>query len=368
MQSLKKDTFQTRTKITKRLLGRILVDGDFITDHELKTALSRQKDTNEQIGEILVEMGVLDRRDLNAVLFIQEDLSSYDDAVKVAAGVRMLLGELLVKAKKITTEQLDLALREQKSTGKKLGEILVNNGLLLKNELAAVLAFQRSQCSEVPRSEKLRLGELLVVTGQISQEQVADVLKRQIISKKKIGELLVDAGYAEPEHICHGLMLQQKLVTAALVAALSLSNLLGVMPEAHAGSTVLSSKISVMASVLQRTRINIFSQPRELVITNSDIRQGYVDVPLASRVGVKTNNPAGYLLVFEVAEGAYDIFSGMNVRVGGKEVQVPLQGGWIPQPFISGGSLLDISYRFNLSANAQPGTYSWPIIVSVSRL
>jgi hypothetical protein len=369
MLGLKKDAGQTRVRITKRLLGRILIDGDFITAHELETTLSRQKDTNDRIGEILVGMGALDRRELSAVLSIQNDLSSYEDAVKVAAGVRMLLGELLIKAKKITAKQLDLALQEQESTGKKLGEILVRRDLLLEYELETVLAFQRGQQSKAPGSSKLLLGELLVATGQISRKQLADVLKRQKVSKKKIGELLVEAGYAEPEQISQSLILQQKLVTAALVAALSISNLIGAVPEAHAGSNSFSSTISVSARVLERTTMNVISQASELVVTNSDIRQGYVDVPLASRVSVKTNNPAGYLLAFEVVvvDGSNGVFSGVNVRIGGREFQIPLHGGWIPQPFVRGGTVLDISYRFNLSENAQPGTYSWPIMVSVNR-
>ena len=367
MLSLKKDTCQTEVRSTKRVLGRILVDGGFITAHELETALSKQKGTNEKIGEILVGMGALDRRELSAVLSIQKSLSSYDEAVKAAAGVRVLLGELLVKAKIITPEDLDLALREQNRTGKKLGEILVHRGLLLENELETVQAFQRNQQSEAPGSKKLRIGELLVATGQISRKQLKDVLKRQKVTKKKIGQLLVEAGYAEPNQISHGLMLQQKLVTAALVAALSMSNLISGVPEAHAASTGFSTTIKIYARVLERTTMDVISQARELVITKSDIRRGYVDVSLASRVNVKTNNPAGYMLAFEIAEGTNGVFRGINVRLGGKEIQIPQRGGWIPQPFVRGGSVLDISYRFALSENAQPGTYSWPIMISVNR-
>jgi len=368
MLSLKKDARQPRVRIIKRRLGRILFDGGFITARELETALSKQKDTNEQIGEILVGMGTLDRRELNAVLSIQKDLSSHEDAVKVAAGVRMLLGELLVKAKRITAEELDLALQEQKSTGEKLGEILVRRGLLPENELETVLAFQRGQQSDAPGSEKLRLGELLVSTGQISREQLEDILKRQKISKKKIGELLVEAGYAEPAQIHRGLILQQKLVTAALVAALSMSNLIGVVQEAHAGGPALSTTISISARVLPRTIINVISQAHELVVTNSDIRRGYVDVPLASRVSVRSNDPAGYLLAFEVMDGAASVFRGVSVSVGGREVQIPLYGGWVPLPFVRGGAVLDISYRFNLAKKAQAGTYNWPIVVSANTL
>jgi hypothetical protein len=113
--------------------------------------------------------------------------------------------------------------------------------------------------------------------------------------------------------------------------------------------------------------MDVISQARELVITKRDIRRGFVDVPLASRVKVKTNNPAGYMLAFEVAKGTDGVFRGFNIHIGRKEIQIPLRGGWIPQPFVRGGSVLDISYRFTLSENAQPGTYSWPIMVSVNR-
>jgi hypothetical protein len=49
---------------------------------------------------------------LQGVLAVQKTLSSSEDAAKVAAGVRQLLGDLLVRAKKITPQQLDWALRE----------------------------------------------------------------------------------------------------------------------------------------------------------------------------------------------------------------------------------------------------------------
>ncbi len=367
MSTLQKNRANSHFRITKRLLGKILLDGGFITPGDLESAIQRQKNTNGQLGEILVGIGGLNPIELKAVLSIQKDLSSLDDAVKVGAGVRMLLGELLIKAKKITREQLDVALREQERTGKRLGEILVHQGLLLENELETVLAFQRSQRSEAPGSEKLRLGELLVATGQITREQLEDVLKRQKLSKKKIGELLVEAGYVQPHQIDYGLMLQQKLVTAALIAALSMASFVGAH-EAHAGSPALSAKISLTARVLDRTSMNVISQASELVVTNSDIQRGYVDVPLASRVSVKTNNPAGYLLVFEVMDGPHKIFSGVTVNVGGREIRIPSSGGWIPQPYVRGGTIFDMNYRFILSENAQPGTYSWPLMVSASPL
>ncbi len=355
----------TLLKKTKRLLGTILVEGGFIAPQDIDAAIELQIATNDKLGEILVGMGVLHPIELKAVLAIQKDLASPETAVKIGAGVRMLLGELLLKAKRITPAQLDVALREQQRTGKKLGQVLVRHGLLLGQELHRVLAFQENLQSRPPGSEKLRLGKLLAATGQITPEQLEEVLERQKLSRKKIGELLVEVGYLKPEQIDHGLRLQQKLVTAALIAALSIPNLIGAVPEAHAGSPVLSAKIALTAQVLEHTSMKLVSQAQELTVTNADIQRGFMNVPAASRVSIKSNNPAGYLLAFEVMSGPYPLFASVQVNIGGREVQLSPAGGWVPLPYVRGGAVLDISYRFAFSKHAQPGTYTWPLMLSV---
>jgi hypothetical protein len=98
----------------RRPIGRVLVEGEFVTHHELERALETQKRTNEMLGEVLVRMGVLEPVDLAAALAVQGELASVKDALRAAAGVRMLLGELLVTAKRITPSQLDRALARQR--------------------------------------------------------------------------------------------------------------------------------------------------------------------------------------------------------------------------------------------------------------
>jgi hypothetical protein len=367
MQNTHKNNPHAGFTTTKRLLGKILVEGEFISPKNLEVAVEQQKKTNDQLGETLVRMGLLDPLELKAVLSIQRDLSSSDDAVKIAAGVRLLLGELLLKAKRLTPAQLDYALREQQRTGEKLGEVLVRHGLLIDYELSAVLAFQERQRAETALSVKLRLGEILVTTGQISRDQLEDVLKQQKLSKKKIGDVLVEAGYVQAHQIDHGLKIQQKLLTAALVAALSLASIAGA-GKAYAGSASgpeTSSKVNVSAVVREHTTMTILSQAPEMVVTNADIMRGYVDIPAATRIIVKSNNPAGYLLSFEVMGDPSSIVNSVNVIVGGREVRLSPGGGWMPQPYVRGGATLDVHYRFVLVKDAQPGTYHWPLMVSV---
>src|SRR5262245_59315343 len=58
------------------------------------------------------------------------------------------LGDILIRMKKITTPQLLEALVEQKNTGKRLGEILVDRGLIKPDDVAVAL-----------RSEERRVGK-----------------------------------------------------------------------------------------------------------------------------------------------------------------------------------------------------------------
>lgn len=347
----------------KRQLGKILVESGFLSPSDLEAAIEQQKISNDRLGEILVRMGVLDPIELKAVLAIQKDLASLQDAVKIGAGVHLLLGEILLKAKRLTQEQVEIALKEQLRTGEKLGEILVCQGKLTENELKVALSFQRHQRGESPGREKLRLGELLVVTGQITRDQLEDVLGRQKLSKKKIGELLIEAGYVQPHQIDHGLKLQQKLVIAALIAALSMSNML-LETDAVASDTTSSGSIAVSARVLEHTSMNTLYQAHELIITNADIHRGYVDASAATKLSVKSNNLAGYLLAFEIMGVPDPLCEYVEVLVGGRQVQVPATGGWVPQPYVRGGAIVDISYRFTLAKNVQPGTYEWPLMVS----
>src|SRR3989337_1497725 len=115
---------RTTLQPIKRLLGQVLVDGGFISDHDLERALQEQKHSNEMLGEVLIRMGVLAPGDLSAALYAQGELASCEDALRSAAGPRQLLGELPPTAKPISPEHFDIAPEKHWRTGERLGEIL----------------------------------------------------------------------------------------------------------------------------------------------------------------------------------------------------------------------------------------------------
>jgi len=173
----------------RRPIGRILRDGGFLSDGQLEKALAEQQRTNELLGQVLVRTGVLEAGELKAALAVQEHLGDLEQAVRLGAGVRQMLGSLLVEAGKLTAGELEQVLAEQQEAGGKLGEICLRLGIVSEPELSGVLAFQRHQCPDRRHATPLRLGELLVCAGHISRDQLVDALRKQAVSRKKLGEV-----------------------------------------------------------------------------------------------------------------------------------------------------------------------------------
>lgn len=235
----------------KKLLGEVLVDGEFITTADLTTALSEQKKTNERLGEILVRLGVLSDMELKAVLAANVEL----DDCPAGEGVRQRLGDILLKSKRINKNQLGRALEVQKSTNERLGEVLVRFGLITETELSAVLAWQDDCSKNAPHAVKLLLGEILVATDVIGREQLTEALKDQKLTKRQIGDILVEAGYVKPKQIHEALNIQSKLVSAALLAMLSMSALTGCgssIPLVPEGSLIQGGARSSYSQIVNR--------------------------------------------------------------------------------------------------------------------
>jgi len=231
----------------KRHFGRILLDGRFLSRRTLDSALEEQKRTNELLGQVLVRKGILKELDIRLPLLLQKHLSSLADAVMTAAGDRQPLGELLVRSGYITARQLNSAISEQKRSGEKLGEVFIRLDMLTEGQLNALLDYQFRQQANV--DSPLRLGELLVATGQITREQLDQALLRQSASHKKIGEVLVEAGYVRPMSIRRGIRLQKMLTNAALAAIISL----GISTAGNASQLPESNTQTIMKNAIEET-------------------------------------------------------------------------------------------------------------------
>ena len=150
-----------------------------------------------------------------------------------------------------------------------------------------------------------------------------------------------------------GRFLPAMATTLALLA-------LGVSGTVLASST--SALMSVRVQVLARTLLNIESQPPSLVLTAADLARGYVEVPAVSRIRVRSNDPNGYLLAFDVTAGP---FTAIEVTGLGPAARISANGGWLVRPFAGTQPVTsELTYRFLLASNVQPGTYAWPVSLS----
>jgi hypothetical protein len=129
------------------------------------------------------------------------------------------LGALLVEQGLLTGAELELALAEQRRTGRVLGEILVGRGYVSGLALARALADQhgvelrpkggdkggdqptwqtadRPEAAAKPRQTWRPLGKLLVESGFLTEGELDRALAEQLERPElRLGELLVERGY-----------------------------------------------------------------------------------------------------------------------------------------------------------------------------
>jgi hypothetical protein len=201
-----------------------------------------------------------------------------------------------------------------------------------------------------------KLGVILLAQGTITQEQLALALERQKISGRRLGEELVKAGFVKRSVVSRALRIQRRIVFGALttLAAATMS------PQIHAATR---SQIAVTAFVPAQIVAKLVQQPSEITITDADIARGYVEILAASQLRVTSNNPAGYVIDFF---SRLPIFTSVRVSSTGGSADLGPDGGAIIERGRQGRDLpLNLSYRFNLTAQVQPGTYAWPLALNV---
>ena len=102
---------------------------------------------------------------------------------------RKKLGEILIAQGLITNEQLVEALQVHKRTGVSLGTVLVKLGYITEEELTGVLGAQ------IQLDQKKRIGEVLIDQGLINQEQLNLGLEEQKHTNLQLGKCLIKLGF-----------------------------------------------------------------------------------------------------------------------------------------------------------------------------
>lgn len=212
-------------------LGEVLLQEGAITSEELESAFDLQSKTGQKIGRILTDLGYTTEniivRCLAASMGIQYvDLQNYDvdqaavKAVSVKHAEKHLLLPLRINDKRLTvamSDPLDL---------KAIGEIEFITGLHVNAVTSTLTDIRKAIQFHYYKTMPKKLGEILVDDGVISHEQLNECLARQRKSKKKLGDLIVELGYSTEAKIARALSKQLNLpymdltFTSATIAAL----------------------------------------------------------------------------------------------------------------------------------------------------
>lgn len=113
-------------------LGQMLVAAGLITLEQLEEAIAKQRTVDLKIGEILKGMSLVTQMELDSFLLNQS-------LIKLPVDSPYQVGQRLIGLGLVTDDMVRIGLVEQRTTGKHLGEILVDRGWLASDILEALL-------------------------------------------------------------------------------------------------------------------------------------------------------------------------------------------------------------------------------------
>lgn len=176
-------------------IGELMVQKNLISSEQLDTLLNHP-DLRKSLGMLLLEKKIAGRQELENALRLKRP--------------KELLGQVLIRNKVITKDQLE-AILEQQAGGVKIGELAFNIGLITESDLDRVLRIKSGyrtigeilcDMNEIKVDDlnyilskygkQLKLGDILIKQGLITEGQFQSALQDQNQSRKKLGMILVD--------------------------------------------------------------------------------------------------------------------------------------------------------------------------------
>jgi len=119
-----------------KLLGNLAVEKGWLTDKQLKVALTDQGLSNTQIGEILVNNEFLTQSQLDELLDIHKSKAFYLDELQ--------FGKIAIENKLVNQQQVDAALKIQEKQQEKtlIGDLLVADRTISIDQCNSILKAQ----------------------------------------------------------------------------------------------------------------------------------------------------------------------------------------------------------------------------------
>ena len=150
-----------------------------------------------------------------------------------------------------------------------------------------------------------------------------------------------------------------------LFGIITIATLLAVL----SGNALAGSKSAIMlatARVLPVAKHTILYQKSNFTVTEADIMKGFIDIPMAMVLSIRTNSVNGYLLLFSAKNGR---FNELTVFDGDNAYKLSETGGEVHMPYENNNYITkELGFRFYLSPDFKPGIYQWPVAVMITAI
>lgn len=108
------------------------------------------------------------------------------------------LGQFFLRTAALDEEELQALLLEQSNSEKRIGELLVERGVISQSDLDKAL-----------ENQQIQLGEILLKRHYITQEHLAEALMKQMSTREPLGHILLREGWVTAPEIEQALKEQQ---------------------------------------------------------------------------------------------------------------------------------------------------------------
>lgn len=303
------------------LIGDILVKSELVTMAHFAEAMPISVKTGMPVGKVLISSGYLTDERLKQVLSVQSLIRDYilspetglaalklvhKENIELTEALNKLgardeyyemgnrLGELLVEAAAIDNTELENALLSSFTSGLQLARVLVLNGRILQpvasmaliaqflirdNKITKARAIEAIKAVNknienfytlelalasgigLRRTNTLRLGELLLLAGVVSERNLAEAVEHCAIEEKPLGQMLTKMGQLSEITLSQALTLQEMVNNGTLGPEEAVHTLLKV----HETGTILSKALSDAAPAAVQMSFPAFLQATGLI-------------------------------------------------------------------------------------------------------
>jgi hypothetical protein len=126
------------------------------------------------------------------------------------------------------------------------------------------------------------------------------------------------------------------------------------------------TSFNVSATVNAVAKLQVQSAPTEILVSDEDLRRGFIEVAQPTDLVIRSNSASGYALDLRTVT---PLFSSVVVRGLASEQSLGGEGGTIVQRWHTPQTVnLSLQFRLVLAPGLAAGRYPWPVRIDVRPL